>query len=173
MEFLEFENLSKTSFEGTFVLKIGNTHCGEGKFLATKETISQVEPYEGVASVEPFFSGRSFRVLFLADREFVLHYTNENSWIKNSAGADVTGWPVENHHFSTNMRMVQHARAVKDHFGLEVCGIDYILDDDNVPHFLEYNCFPGVGATDEISAAAASLFSEKMKYVEELAKSIR
>lgn len=151
-----------------YVLKVGNQHQGEGKFMIHGDGINEVPEWEGIASAEPYFANCvSARALTIGDREFSLRFDNPTSWIKNSAGADVAAWP------EAPEAMWEHARRVHRHFGLEVSGIDYVIEKDGTPHFLEFNSFPGVGATDEIAEIATKFFREKMTFVENLANSRR
>lgn len=139
-----------------YVIKTGNSHQGEGKHLVESESDKVV--WGGIASAEPFFNGKSCRVLFIDNDVFCIHFFNSRSWIKNSAGADLLVGTLPNH-------VIDHARKVKDLFGLEVCGIDYVIRGDEF-HFLEWNCFPGVSASDEIEASAKKLFRKKMTEIE-------
>lgn len=151
-----------------YVLKVGNLHQGEGKHLIHGDKVERIEEWDGVASAEPYFmGGTSARALFIGDNEFALRFDNPTSWIKNSAGADVATWP------EAPKKMWEHARRVHRHFGLEVSGIDYVIEKDGTPRFLEFNHFPGVGATDEIAACASEFFGTKMNLVESLAASRR
>lgn len=151
--------------ERPYVLKVGNTHQGEGKILITSyEDEQALPPWEGIASVEPFFVGESYRVLFIGSDEFLLRYINDESWIKNSLGADVEQLDISSMSKSF-LDVIAHARKVRDLFDLEVCGIDYVVDEHEKFHFLEYNCFPGVGTSEEIASSAKRLFRQKMDIV--------
>jgi glutathione synthase/RimK-type ligase-like ATP-grasp enzyme len=167
VEFVEWKDRHKVTLGRPYVMKVGNLHQGEGKFLMRPEKDDVLPEYEGVASAEPFFTGVSARALFIGDKEFALRFDNPTSWIKNSAGADVEPWADAPH------AMFEHARRVHKYFGLEVSGIDYVVEADGTPRFLEYNQFPGVGATDEIAAAATAFLRSKMDLVEQLAAARR
>lgn len=157
------------------VLKTGNLHQGHGKHrLGAGDAIPE---WEGLATAEPFYEGVSCRVLCMsgwleggkrAVRMWGIRYDNPDSWIKNSAGAEVTPWndlPAD---------VFQHAHGVHTHFGLDVSGIDYVIGNDAAgaarAHFLEFNQFPGVGVDDVIAAEARLLFGSKMTAVEKMAE---
>jgi glutathione synthase/RimK-type ligase-like ATP-grasp enzyme len=163
VEFVEWQNRHQVTLKRPFVMKVGNLHQGEGKFLMKPEKDDEIPEYAGIASVEPFFEGVSARALIIGDREFSLRFDNPTNWVKNSAGADVEEWK------DAPTLMWEHARRVHQHFGLEVSGIDYIVEKDGTPRFLEFNHFPGVGATDEIAKVATAFFREKMNFVEKKA----
>lgn len=145
------------SLKYPFVLKTENSHQGEGKHLIGVDTT--LPEWEGLATVEQFYSGFSTRVLTIGAEVFGLRYDNEESWIKNSAGAEVEPWDIPE-----NVR--EHAARVHDHFGLEISGIDYVVEDNGEFHFLEYNMFPGIAAFDSTQNAARKIFSSAMDRVE-------
>ena len=159
VDFLTWNDRHTVTQDLPYVLKVGNCHQGEGKFLIHGDKMDHMEHWEGVASAEPYFmGGKSMRALFIGKEEFALEFTNPESWIKNSAGADCT-------RVAPPEEMMRHGRRVRDCFDLEVCGIDYVLDPDGTPHFLEFNCFPGVGSDDDVSNAARAIFRQKMDIV--------
>lgn len=154
-----YPDLRRPKIPFPFVLKTGQEHRGEGKFLIEKE--EDVPKWEEIASIEPFFIGQSCRVLFIGEKYFVIKYDNPNSWIKNSAGADVEIWedyPKE---------LSEHAKLVRDQFDLEITGIDYVVGTDGI-HFLEINQFPGLDISDESVEVARHLFKQKMDLVEKM-----
>lgn len=160
VQFVKRSRLHTLSYKHPYVLKVGNQHQGTGKFLVQPGDEEAVTDYNGVASAEPFFDGMSVRILFIGAEQFALRLENTESWIKNSSGAEVFAWN------DAPKEMFSHAKKVRDYFDLEICGIDYIVDSSNKFHFLEYNSFPGISATEEISAAASKLFAQKMKLIE-------
>lgn len=145
-----------------FVVKSGNLHCGQGKFLVNTESelLDIAHNHNnGAISVEPFFIGESCRVLIIGDMVFGIKYHNDNSWIKNSLGCEPEEWN------DIPEAMLDHAKKVHDHFGFDISGIDYVVGEDGF-HFLEFNHFPGVDNTDEIRDAAKSVFIEAMTNLE-------
>lgn len=176
VDFLTRSNLHLRQNTFPYVLKVGNCHRGEGKFLvSTSEEEAALQDWHGVASVEPFFEGESCRVLFVGNDEFVIHMTNPSSWIKNTEGADIKVYNNETlidfaSEFYPVLNLIRHARKIRDMFDFEMCGIDYIVNKDKF-HFLEFNMFPGVGASPEIEAAASKLFRLKMNIIASEVKS--
>lgn len=151
---------SEIAIEPPYVVKTGNLHQGQGKYLIANKNDRLT--WSGLATVEPFFKGESCRVLFVGDSVFCMHFFNPLSWIKNSAGADVLVGTLP-------QEIIDHARKARDLFGLEVCGVDYVVSDKEF-HFLEYNQFPGLDASDEIAQVAKTLFLSKMDEVEKRIK---
>lgn len=140
-----------------FVVKVGNDHQGEGKFLVNN--IKELPKWDGIASIEPFFDGISCRVLWIGDDWFQLRFDNNRSWIKNSSGAELSLYP------EMPKEVIEHSSKVKQLFGLDVCGIDYIVGKDGW-WFLEFNCFPGLDLSDRATEVVNSFFGNKMKWVE-------
>jgi glutathione synthase/RimK-type ligase-like ATP-grasp enzyme len=139
-----------------YVLKIGEEHRGEGKHLI--RSASDIPRWEGLATMEPFFDGESVRVLLLGDRAFGVRIHNEGSWIKNSAGASFEAWePGE--------AITTHARRAMRLFGLEIAGMDYVVDAAGF-HFIELNPFPRVGLSKESAAVAREIFRGVMATIE-------
>lgn len=147
-------------FDYPFVVKTGNEHRGEGKHLV--RNAEELPKWDGTATIEPFFEGISCRVLFIGDKHYGIRFDNEDSWIKNSCGAELTLWP------EIPQNIIDHAKRVRDLFGLEVCGIDYIAGKSS-NHFLEYNQFPGLDIDDSIEPDVIQFFAAKMKEIERIA----
>jgi hypothetical protein len=148
----------KSSLKFPYVLKVGNIHRGEGKYLI--KSVGDIPTWSGTASAEPFFDGESYRVFVVGDREFVVHIRNDESWIRNSLGGDVSvvGEPT--------LGLVKHARQVCEEFRLELAGIDYIVDADGF-HLLEANVFPGLNYGDETKPVVEEFLRSKMTLVEQ------
>lgn len=143
-----------------FVVKTGNDHCGEGKYLVKNE--NELPKWNGVATIEPFFEGVSCRVLWIGDDYFQLKFENEKSWIRNSSGAELSLYP------EMPKEVVNHSKKVKELFGLDVCGIDYIVGKSDW-WFLEYNYAPGVDVSETCTEVVNKFFVNKMKWVEKQA----
>lgn len=139
-----------------YVLKTGEEHRGEGKHLI--RSASDIPRWEGLATMEPFFVGESVRVLLLGERAFGVRIHNEGSWIKNSAGASFEAWEPD-------AVIVEHARRAMRLFGLEIAGVDYVIDAAGF-HFIELNPFPRVGLTKESATVARGIFAEAMNGIE-------
>jgi hypothetical protein len=138
------------------VFKTGSAHRGEGKHLANNK--DEIPSWEGVATIEPFFKGKSVRVLVIGDKAFGIEVTNEETWIKNAAGADI-------HEFAVSPELRKHADKVCKHFGLDVAGVDYIVDGARF-HLLEINQYPGLSGFEGIEEVAKEFLRQKMKVIE-------
>lgn len=149
--------IGKYPIDYPFVLKTGESHQGQDKHLI--DSHEDFISFEGIATAEPFFRGESCRVLFIGNNVFGIKYFNDQSWIKNSAGADIEMFQPPND-------MIDHANKIKDIFGLEITGLDYILEPDGKFHFLEINQYPGLDVSDETNEIAQKLLNDKMEWVE-------
>lgn len=148
--------------EPPYVVKIGQSHQGQDKYLIqSREELSVFLKTHMVSemTVEKFYTGLSVRVLFIGDDHFGVQYHNEQSWIKNSAGCEYDDWKAPK-------ELVDHADKVRKHFGLEVAGIDYVIEENGTFHFLEINQFPGLKVNDATVDAGRSFLRMKMKEVE-------
>lgn len=143
-----------------YVLKVGDEHRGEGKHLI--RSAADIVPWDGIATMEPFFEGESVRVLLLGEQAFGARIRHEGSWIKNAPGASIEPWDPD-------PALVQHARRAMRLFDLEIAGVDYVLDPGG-PHFLELNPFPRVGLSKESAAIAREIFARRMDAVEAAAQ---
>lgn len=141
---------------GRVVVKSGNVHRGEGKYL-----ISQEQPFpdfEGTCTIEPYFEGISIRSLIIGDETFGIRIENEQNWIKNTEGAEI-------YEYTLSKEIIDHSREVARYFGLDVAGVDYIINKDGF-HFLEINQYPGVSGFDDIMNCAKKFFISRMKEME-------
>lgn len=154
------EALAKAGDSENWVVKTGNEHRGLGKYLWEDDWSRELE-FTDLVTVEPFYEGESVRVLIIGDREFGIRMTNEDSWIKNAPGAEKHLWDT-----SKRPGIVNHARKVADHFGLDVAGVDYIVDKDDKYHFLEVNQYPGLAGFDDIGEYAKTFLRARMDEIE-------
>lgn len=138
------------------VLKMGNVHRGEGKYLIND--VSDYPSITGKFSIEPFFKGDSIRSLIIGDDTFGIKVDNETSWIKNSSGADINEYKLSN-------EIIDHSRQIAKHFGLDVAGVDYIVNKEG-HHFLEINQYPGLSGFDHIQDSAKKFLKERMIKIE-------
>lgn len=143
------------------VVKFGNEHSGEGKMLVLKG--EEFKQWDGFATLQPFFRGRSIRVLHLDSAVFFIETVNDSSWIKNSPGGENVLFDSK----KVPSEMMDHSFKVRDHFGLDICGNDYILSDDGSFHFLETNQFPGLG-DDFLGDLPRKIFLERMRSLEKI-----
>jgi len=153
---IQAEFSRKAALPFPYVLKIGNEHRGEGKYLI--RSTADIPPWEGIATMEPFFLGESVRVLLLGNRAFGVRIHHDDSWIKNSPGARLEMW-------TPDASIIEHARKAKDLFELPIAGVDYVVNARGF-HFIELNPFPRVGLSEESTLVARDIFREAMKQIE-------
>jgi glutathione synthase/RimK-type ligase-like ATP-grasp enzyme len=142
-----------------FVIKTGQEHQGQGKFLVNN--IRDYPKFDDIATIEPFFIGASTRVLLIGNDTFGIKFDNDTSWIKNSAGAD-----TEICHPSIDI--VLHAKKLCKFFNLDIAGVDYIVEPNGKFHFLEINQFPGIDISESAKNSAIDFFVGKMKEIESI-----
>lgn len=153
-------------WSGPLVMKTGTLHSGHGKHRI-EHTSDIPMHWDGIASFEPFFDGVSYRVLVVGGRHLVIRIDNAENWVKNAPGADVSVVKAPDL-AAVHYRMIGHALEVTDRFGLEVCGVDYVVEGDGY-HFLEANWYPGVSVDDdEFTVHIERFLDEKMTHVEAL-----
>lgn len=160
------------------VVKVGNIHCGEGKFRVENQhefdnLLSDISNNEQL-SIEPFYVGSSYRIFVsgLTNQEkiVVLRYDNEQDWIKNNPGCDVIEddskltEEVRNRAIAIHRHM--HSFNGKLEQGTMMSGIDYVVDENNEWHFLEWNQFPGVGMHDKLVETATNIFQKAIIRIE-------
>lgn len=151
----------KVTLQYPFVLKIGNVHRGQDKFLIeSQKTWDSFLEWQNLATVEPYFSGKSIRALVIGDKTFGVQIDNQNSWIKNTQGAEISSVQLSD-------KLVRHANECVKMFKLDCAGVDYIVEDDGTFHFLEINQFPGLSnISDEINTCVEKFLDYKMKEIE-------
>lgn len=159
---IQTNNLSGKLLNYPFVLKMGNSHRGIGKYLIKSKDDLPKDNSE-IVTIEPFFRGASVRILIIDEYAFGIRITNTNSWIANSSGA-------ETETFTPNDAIIRHARAVAKVFNLDFAGVDYIVEDDDNFHFLEINQYPGLDISDEAEPLIKNALNKKLQLIEELAK---
>lgn len=145
-----------------FVVKVGNIHRGQGKFLIkTLEEWDNFPAWTGTdVLVEPFFEGISVRALRVGKRIWGIKTDNSASWIKNSAGA-------EQSLIRLDAEIRHHARTVSDIMCLDVAGVDYVVDKQGKFHFLELNQYPGLAHYGEkITKHVSEFLLKKMQEIE-------
>lgn len=143
-----------------YVLKIGDEHRGEGKYLI--RSAEDIPRWEGIATAEPFFEGESVRVLVLGDQMFGVRLQHDHHWIKNSTGGRFEPWEPPR-------AIADHARKAAALFGLEIAGVDYVVAPHEF-HFIELNPFPRVGITKETAQVATQIFLRAMARIEAQAR---
>lgn len=142
------------------VLKTGTEHRGLGKYLLNSiQDWFALILFEGIGTLEPYFDGKSVRVLIIGEDIFCIETTNSESWIKNSPGGEIEKIVL-------NQDIMQHAKNVSKYFNLDISGTDYILEPDGSFHFLEINQYPGVAGFDDVERTAKEFFKQKMNLIQ-------
>jgi hypothetical protein len=113
------------------VAKYGERHCGEGKAVVESSWTADVPTL-----VEPFVDGQPVRVMLIGEQAWQIRLGGE-TWLKSIHAPDADVMPID-------AALLADARRLADGFGLEVAGIDYIIDPAGVPHMLEVNHIPNV-----------------------------
>ena len=129
----------EVSFEREHVLKWGSRHCGEDKARASGRWLVEQD-----AIVEPFFDGRSERVLVVGGEAWHLRYESDD-WRKNVRAKVAVIDP--------DAELVARARRICASLGLEVAGVDFVVTPESA-YLLEVNAYPGL---DDVPAAADAL----------------
>jgi hypothetical protein len=122
------------------VAKWGEWHCGENK-----ERFRGPWKCEVPTLLEPFINGEAVRV----------HLMGERFWQIRMRGDD---WKKSLHHadagfMTTDLELLEDARRLQKHFGLEMLAVDYMVDENGSKHLLEVNHIPNVTVFPEIREA--------------------
>jgi hypothetical protein len=126
--------------EGTGVAKWGNWHCGENK-----ETFTGAWTCTEPAVIERFIEGSAVRVMLVGDKSWQIQLTGPD-WKKSIH-------PEDAHFMDIDPALLEDARRLGAHFGLEMVGVDYMIAADGTPHLLEVNHIPNVTRFPEIRDA--------------------
>jgi len=120
------------------VIKEGNQHCGKGVAFLQSEVLSTE------CIVEPFFEGRSERVLRIGKQVFRLRYESED-WRKNVNGSVRVLTPSE---IDLNDTLNDRVSFMLNELGLDIAGVDFIIHGDTA-RLLEVNAYPGLDDAPE------------------------
>jgi hypothetical protein len=132
---------------GESVAKWGNWHCGENKERFTGAW-DCAEP----TVIESFVTGRAVRIMLVGDRHWQIALTGDD-WRKSIHPDDAHFTPVD-------PALLDDARRLAAHFGLEMVGVDYMVGDDGTRHLLEVNHIPNVTRFPEIRQAYLDFVAE-------------
>lgn len=122
------------------VAKWGNWHCGENK----ERFETGITPPE-IAVIEPWFDGAAVRVVLLGERAWQIRLEGPG-WKKSIHDEAAAFMPLD-------PELEADARALANHFDLELTGIDYIVGAHGQTHLLELNHVPNVTRFPEIRDA--------------------
>ncbi|MEL6658535.1 MAG: hypothetical protein AAFR36_18880 [Bacteroidota bacterium] len=113
------------------VAKWGNWHCGENKAKFDDRWVSD-EP----AIIEPFFEGEAVRIVSIGEEHFQIKLEGAD-WLKSIHDSRADFMDVDSD-------LLEDTLKIKEGFGLEMLGNDYIFGRDGKHHLLEVNHIPNV-----------------------------
>jgi hypothetical protein len=119
------------TFEGEYVAKWGNWHCGENKARFTGAWQS-----EHASIIEPFLAGQAVRVVLIGEQAWQIRLAGSD-WLKSIHDAQADFMPID-------AELLEDTRQVRQAFGLEVMANDYIVTEAGTKHLLEVNHIPNV-----------------------------
>ena len=122
------------------VAKWGHWHCGENKHRFEGDWTP-----EESAIIEPFITGDAVRITVIGEQSWQVQLRGEG-WLKSLHHPDAHLMPVD-------PNLDADARRLAAHFGLELAGVDYIIDEAGDPHLLEVNHIPNVTRFQPIRTA--------------------
>jgi len=103
--------------ESEQVAKWGNWHCGEDKARVAGPWTATVPTL-----FEDYLDGEAVRVVLVGDRAWQVRMTGDG-WLKSIHHRDAAFMPVD-------PELLDDARRLAGHFGLETAGVDYIVAPD-------------------------------------------
>ena len=113
------------------VAKWGNWHCGENKAKFSNTWVSK-EP----AIIEPFFSGEAVRIVSIGEEHFQIKLEGAD-WLKSIHDSRADFMAID-------PDLLEDTLTIKESFGLEMIGNDYIAAANGEKHLLEVNHIPNV-----------------------------
>lgn len=122
------------------VAKWGNWHCGENKARFTG-----VWKSEEACIIEKFLPGQAVRVVMIGEKYWQIKLAGED-WLKSIHAPDAA-------FMEPDAELLADTRVLKQAFGLEIIGNDYIIEEKGAKHLLEVNHIPNVTRFPEIWTA--------------------
>jgi hypothetical protein len=122
------------------VAKWGEWHCGENKERFRGEWRCDVPTL-----IEPLIEGEAVRVHLMGDRHWQIRLAGDG-WKKSLHGEGAGFMPVDS-------ELLDDTRRLRDHFQLQMLGVDYMVGSDGTKHLLEVNHIPNVTVFPEIRQA--------------------
>ncbi|MBK05985.1 MAG: hypothetical protein CL920_30155 [Deltaproteobacteria bacterium] len=121
------------------VAKWSNWHCGENKHRFE----GQWTPEQSTV-FEPFFDGDAVRIALIGPHAWQVRLQGED-WLHSIHHPDATYMDIDK-------TLLEDARRLAAHFGLEVAAVDYMVTPDG-SHLLEVNHVPNVTVFPEMTEA--------------------
>jgi hypothetical protein len=119
------------------IAKWGNWHCGENK-----HRFIGVWRAEESATLEPYFSGKSVRIVLLNDEAMQIELAGED-WKHSIHHNDAHFTPLD-------VDLVEDSRHIARHLNLDILGNDYIVTQTGERYLLEVNHIPNVTRFPEL-----------------------
>lgn len=155
------------------VLKIGNAHQGENKYLKNENDL--VRTKENIIFEEYLENARSIRILLITDKNediFIVdyipkkykQYSTENNWIGNIDCENIV-YNYENRYLINidNIdAIIEDALKIKKYLKLDYLGIDYVVNSHKTG-ILEVNDMIGLPDNEEVLCKAKKYFLNKCK----------
>lgn len=132
--------------ESKTVAKWGEWHCGENKAVVSDSWICE-EP----TLLESFIEGEAVRIQLIGDQAWQIHMQGDD-WLKSIHHPQSTLVDIDDD-------LLNDARQLQHHFGLDVIAVDYMVADDGTKHLLEVNHIPSVTAFEQMRTAYLNLVS--------------
>jgi hypothetical protein len=138
-----------TNFEATSetVAKWGEWHCGENKVKFTGGRTTDVPTV-----YEPFIRGAAVRLHLMGDRAWQIHMEGDD-WLKSIHHSSAAFMDID-------PDLLDDARRLQAHFGLQQLAVDYMIAEDGTKHMLEVNHIPNVTVFPEIRTAYLDFVTE-------------
>lgn len=133
-------NHDSWSTDQELVAKWGNWHCGDNKHRFTGQWLA---PEATV--FEPFVEGKAMRIMLIGEQHWQVELAGD-TWLKSIHGDGAQLVEVD-------QELLEDAKRLKDHFEMEMLGIDYMVSSEGEKYLLEVNHIPSVSAFDEFNAA--------------------
>lgn len=160
VDIIKFEDKHQVTREYPFVLKVGDSHRGQDKFLIENDDVWRQFTWDDEAIIERFYHGDSTRALVIGDDVVGIKIDNDRSWIKNTSGAEVST-------IQLSPQIIDHAKRCVKVFGLDLAGIDYIVKNTGEFNLLEVNQFPGLSnISDEVDVCVEKFLNKKMNQLQ-------
>ena len=132
---------------GELVAKWGNWHCGEDKARFTGARVAP-EP----TLFEDYVEGEAVRIVLVGERAWQVRMAGDG-WLKSIHDPRAAFTAID-------PELLDDARRLAAHFGLETIGVDYIAAPDGTRVLLEVNHVPNVTALAEVRSAYLDLVVE-------------